>query len=292
MDRRFLTVLLGSLILAFVVSTVFYQITARASGAGSGRTKEPSRDLVVAARPLSIGIPVAALDLRVQQVPASAFPKGGFGKLEDVIGRPVISNVLEGEPILEGRLAARGSGLGLAAVIPVGMRAVTVRVNDVTAVAGFVLPGMRVDVLVTGRPPGSNGTYTTTCLQDILVLSAGQTMQADGKGQTIQAPSVTLLATPRDAEYLALANQDGHVQLVLRNGGDRGIEKPPGVKTAQLFGIKGGPDDSGAPVRPVAVRRPVQRTAAAEPRPSPQHAEVVVLRGNKRTVEPVPDGSR
>ena len=89
-----LTVLLGSLVLALVVSTVFYQITARASGAGSGRTKEPSRDLIVAARPLSIGIPVTALDVRVQAAPASTFPKGGFGKAEDVIGRPVSATFL------------------------------------------------------------------------------------------------------------------------------------------------------------------------------------------------------
>ena len=99
--------------------------------------------------------------------------------------------------MLEGRLAAKGSGLGLAPTIPVGMRAVTVRVNDVAGVAGFVLPGMRVDVLVTGQPPTADGDMTTTVLQNMLVLSAGTTMQADARGQAIQAPTVTLLATPR-----------------------------------------------------------------------------------------------
>ena len=109
----------------------------------------------MAARPLSVGVTVKPADIKLGKIPAAAFPKGAFGKAEEVIDRPVISNILMDEPMLEGRLAARGSGLGLAPIIPVGMRAVTVRVNDVTGIAGFVLPGMRVDVLVTGRPPNS-----------------------------------------------------------------------------------------------------------------------------------------
>src|SRR5450432_1796138 len=125
MDRRFLTVLGVSLLFALVISSVFYQMTARAGGS---KKVEPT-------------------DIKLGKIPSSAFPKNAFGKAEEVIDRPVISNVLMDEPILEGRLAARGSGLGLAPIIPVGMRAVTVRVNDVSGIAGFVLPGMRVDIL-------------------------------------------------------------------------------------------------------------------------------------------------
>src|SRR4029077_17493732 len=127
----------------------------------------------------------------------------------------VISNMLLEEPIMEGRLAPKGSGLGLAPTIPVGMRAVTVRVHDVAGVAGFVLPGMRVDVLVTGRPPNAEGTITNTVLQNMLVLAAAQTIQADSRGQAIQAPTVTILATPDQAETLTLANSEGRIQLVL-----------------------------------------------------------------------------
>ena len=155
MDRRFLTVLGVSLLFALVISSVFYQMTARAGGS---KKVEPTdmRDIVVAARPLSVGVTVKPADIKLSKIPSSAFPKGAFGKAEEVIDRPVISNVLMDEPILDGRLAVRGSGLGLAPIIPVGMRAVTVRVNDVSGIAGFVLPGMRVDILVTGRPPSSD----------------------------------------------------------------------------------------------------------------------------------------
>src|SRR5260370_37179885 len=182
MDRRFLTVLGVSLLFALVISTVFYQMTAHA---GQGKISDGGgdmRDIVVASRPLGVGTSVRATDVKLSKVPASAFPKGAFSKPEEVIDRPVTGAILLDEPLLEGRLAIRGSGVGLAPIIPVGMRAVSVRVNDVAGVTGFVLPGMRVDVLVTGRPPEMTGTVTTTCLQNILVLSAGTTIQADGKG--------------------------------------------------------------------------------------------------------------
>src|ERR1700723_1721909 len=154
------------------------------------------KDVVVATRPLGVGWMIKPADVKIEKVPSDAFPKGAFAKVEDVLDRPVISNVLLDEPILEGRLAAKGSGLGMAPTIPVGMRAVTVRVNDVAGVAGFVLPGMHVDVLVTGRPPSEAGDMTTTCLQNVLVLSAGQVMQPDAAGRAMPSATVTLLATP------------------------------------------------------------------------------------------------
>src|SRR5438874_2272946 len=198
MDRRFITVLGVSLVFALVVSSVFYQMTARSSSGTKKVDLSDQKDVVVTARPLGVGVMVKPADIKVVKMPASAFPKGGFSKVEDVLDRPVISPVLLDEPILDGRLAAKGSGLGLAPTIPVGMRGVTVRVNDVAGVAGFVLPGMRVDVLVTGRPPNADGTITNTVLQNVTVLSAGQVMQADGRGQAIQAPTVTLLVNPED----------------------------------------------------------------------------------------------
>src|ERR1700722_1860959 len=207
MDRRFLTVLGVSLVFALVVSSVFYQMTARSSSAKRVEATD-QKDVVVATRPLGVGWMIKPADVKIDKVPSDAFPKGAFAKVEEVLDRPVISNILLDEPILEGRLAVKGSGLGLAPTIPVGMRAVTVRVNDVASVAGFVLPGMRVDVLVTGRPPSENGDITSTALQNVLVLSAGQTIQADARGQAIQAPSVTLLVTPEQAETLTLAGND------------------------------------------------------------------------------------
>src|ERR1700722_13147119 len=252
MDRRFLTVLGVSLVFALVVSSLLYQMTARSSSAKKVEATD-QKDVVVATRPLGVGWMIKPADVKIDKVPADAFPKGAFNKVEDVLDRPVISNVLLDEPILEGRLAAKGSGLGLAPTIPVGMRAVTVRVNDVAGVAGFVLPGMKVDVLVTGHPPnGGDGTETSTCLQNMLVLSAGQTMTPDSRGQTIQAPTVTLLVDPEQAETLTLANSEGHIQLVLRNSSDSTIEKTTGRFVSELYGS---PREPVAPVTQEAAPR-------------------------------------
>jgi pilus assembly protein CpaB len=294
MDRRFLTVLGVSLVFALVISSVFYQMTARAGSTKKGPEATDLRDVVVAAKPLSVGTTVKPADIKLAKIPAVAFPKGAFAKPEEVIDRPLISNILMDEPILEGRLAARGSGLGLAPVIPVGMRAVTVRVNDVSGISGFVLPGMRVDVLVTGQPPAGSGTVTVTPLQNMLVLSAGTSMQPDSKGQAIQAATVTLLATPEQAETLTLANNEGRIQLVLRNGSDQTIEKPPGREVAELYGGRAvhKPAASDAPA-PRQRPRPVETVAAvAPPPPPPPPDQIVVIRGTQKSVEVVGVGGK
>lgn len=292
MDRRFLTVLGVSLLFALVISSIFYQMTARA---GSPKKNEVTdqRDVVVAARPLSVGTTVKPADIKLAKVPAAAFPKGAFSKPEEVIDRPVMSNILIDEPVLEGRLAARGSGLGLAPIIPVGMRAVTVRVNDVTGIAGFVLPGMRVDVLVTGRPPNVDGTVTVTPLQNMLVLSAGTAVQPDQRGNAIPAATVTLLATPEQAETLTLANNEGRIQLVLRNGSDQNIEKTEGREVSELYGVRAArkkpakPADDGD-IAPRPKPRPAPAVvAAAPPPPPPPPDQIVVIRGTQKSVEVV-----
>jgi pilus assembly protein CpaB len=290
MDRRFLTVLGVSLVFALIVSSVFYQMTARSNGP---KKVDPTdqRDLVVATRPLGVGVMIKPADVKISKIPTDAFPKGGFAKVEDVLDRPVISNILLEEALLEGRLAAKGSGLGLAPTIPVGMRAVSVRVNDVAGVAGFVLPGMRVDVLVTGRPPSDSGDVTSTVLQNILVLSAGQTIQADARGQAIQAPTVTLLVDPQQAETLTLANTEGHIQLVLRNSSDQTIEKTTGRYVSELYGgVRRAPSDAVPAPKPRP--KPVV-TAQAPPPPvrivPPPPDQVVVIRGTTKTVEVIPN---
>jgi pilus assembly protein CpaB len=283
-----------SIVLALVVSAVFYQMSARGA---RGKAKQVEfRDLVTAAQPLPVGTAVRREELKITRVPLDMFPRGGFSKVEEVIDRPVVSNVLLDEPVLEGRLAARGSGMGLAPIIPPGMRAVSVRVNDVVGVAGFVLPGMRVDVLVTGRPPNFNGTITNTVLQNIVVLSAGQILQPESRGQAINTPVVTLLVTPEQAETLTLAGNEGRIQLVLRNGADQGTEKTPGRETGDLFGFHKNKVEEPAKVpapRPRALAVPVP-VAAAPPAAVPD--EVVMIRGIQRTVEAVgtkksPEGS-
>ncbi|HTB14709.1 MAG TPA: Flp pilus assembly protein CpaB [Bryobacteraceae bacterium] len=294
MDRRFLTVLGVSLVFALVVSSVFYQMTARSNSAKRVEATD-QKDVVVATRPLGVGWMIKPQDVKIEKVPGDAFPKGAFNKVEDVLDRPVISNVLLDEPILDGRLAAKGSGLGLAPTIPVGMRAVTVRVNDVAGIAGFVLPGMKVDVLVTGHPPNGDGTMTTTCLQNMLVLSAGTTMTPDPRGQTINAPTVTLLVDPEQAETLTLANSEGRIQLVLRNSSDQTIEKTSGRFVSELYGSARKP----VPTKPEAAPRPKKQVEVARapapppvivapPPPPPPPDQIVVIRGTTRTVEVMP----
>ena len=292
MDRRFLTVLGVSLVFALVVSSIFYQLTA---GRSSPKVDTQMKEVIVAGRPLQIGTTIKPADLKVTKTAANSYPKGAFERVEDVIDRPVISNILMDEPVLEGRLAARGSGVGIAPVIPVGMRAVSVRVNDVVGVAGFVLPGMKVDVLVTGRPPNMEGTLTTTVLQNILVLSAGQTVQADANGQTINAPTVTLLVLPEQAEILALAGNEGRIQLVLRNSTDQGVAPTPGRDLRELYRRGQAPKPEWTEPQPRAAKPAVKRVeVAVAPPPAPPASrvdEIVMIRGTRRTVEVVGQSS-
>lgn len=297
---------------ALVVSAIFYQLTARAgTTAGKAPEAKDMKDVVVAAKPLSLGTTIKPGDVKVNKVSLEQFPKGAFSKVEEVMDRPVVSNILLDEPIITGRLGERGSGLGIAPIIPVGMRAVTVRVSEVIGVAGFVLPGMRVDVLVTGRPPDSAETVTTTVLQNIVVVSAGQTYQPDSRGQAINASTVTLLVTPEQAELLTLAGNEGRIQLVLRNGSDHGIEKTSGRQVAELFGRAGGSkgkrraesggregDPEAPPARP-SRPRPVTVAAAAPPPPvvpsappPPPPDEIITFRGTVRAVETVNGGKK
>jgi pilus assembly protein CpaB len=297
MDRRFLTVLGVSLVFALVVSSVFYQMTARSNSPSDAPVASDEIDVVVAARPLGVGVMVKTPDIKLVKMPTSALPKGAFTKVEEVLNRPVISNILLDEPILDGRLAAKGSGLGLAPTIPMGMRAVTVRVNDVAGVAGFVLPGMHVDVLVTGTPPSGTATMTNTVLQNMLVLSAGKELQADARGNAMPTPTVTLMASPAEAETLTLANSEGRIQLVLRNSSDQEVADTNGSFTEELYGARKRPKVSSEPAPNPAPRRrsvptePVLIAGPVVPPPPPPPPaappEIVVIRGTQRSVEVV-----
>jgi len=293
MDRRLLTVLGVSLVFALVVTSVLFQFLARSSPRKVEQTD--TKDIVLTTRPLSVGTVIKPADIKIGKIPAEAFPKGGFSKVEDVLDRGVISNMLLEEAILDGRLAPKGSGLGLAPTIPVGMRAVTVRVNDVASVAGYVLPGMHVDVLVTGRPPGGEGDMTTTCLQNMLVLLAGQALQPDSRGQAIQAPTVTLLATPDQAETLTLANIDGHIQLILRNSTDAEVEQTPGRYIEELYSANRKKPAPAPSEEPKPRPKPVQTAQVVAPPPPPPAPppppppdQIVVFRGTTKSVETLP----
>ncbi len=228
--------------------------------------------VVMAARDLAIGTLIKDGDLKAAPW-AGSVPKGAMVKKEMAIGRGVIVAMWEGEPVMENRLASTGAGGGLAAIIPPGMRAVAVRVDDIVGVAGFVMPGMRVDVLISGTPPGAQaaaGPKVKTILQSIQVLSAGQNYQKDNEGKPTVVPVVNLLVTPEQAEVLSLASKETRIQLVLRNPLDTQASKPPGVAMAGLF------SDGEAAPKPAAAAVAVHRRAVAvaeiEP-PAPKPAE-------------------
>ena len=292
-ERRFLVVVTISLAWAAIVAGVFYRM---ASGAGGRARAEGQKQIVVAASALPLGATLSRESLKLRGVPESMVPPGAILKIDDALERPVISPIQADEPVVEARLAAKGSGLGLAPLIPSGMRAISVRVNDVAGVAGFILPGMRVDVLVTGRPANQQDTVTRTVLQDIQVLSAGQTIQADGKSQSITTPVVTLLVNPREAEAVTLANTEGHIQLVLRNSTDRQVAATGGRRLTEIFGAV--PAETAA-ARPAPARPPsaaaapeserAREVAVAKPplvavRP-PEEDRIVVIHGKNRTIE-------
>ena len=291
LDRRFLIVVGCSLLWAFLVASLFYRV---AGSGGKARAAAPGKPLVVAAQALAFGSSIGADSVKIIQVPENLFPKGGFSRKEDVVERTVVSAIEPDEPVVEVRIAPRGSGVGLAPMIPSGLRAIAVRVNDVVGVAGFVLPGMRVDVLVTGRPPGINDTVTTTVLQNIPVLSAGQTIQADTQGKPISTTVVTLLVDPPQAEALTLAITEGHIQLVLRNNSDQQVAPTPGRQSRDLYSL----EPRAAPVAPKAVvvhppralpAAPPHAPAAAKPAspvPTPRPDEIMMIRGNQKSVEP------
>ncbi len=258
--------LIGVLIFAFVVSAgasfILYRVI---SSRISMQQQAPQTQILVAARNLPIGTLIKDVDVKLVDWSGSV-PAQALTKQEDTIGRGVVAEIYEGEPLLESRLAARGAGAGLAAIIPSGMRAVAVRVNDVTSLAGYVTPGMRVDILILGTPPNANqsqlGTQTKTLLQNIAILSAGQQIQKDAEGKPIPVTVVNVLVTPEQAEILSLASQDARIQLVLRNPLDTEQAKTTGTAMARIWA-----GQPGMPVSPAVAPRPRLVKARLAPPP-------------------------
>jgi len=228
--------------------------------------------IVVAAGPLPWGTRLEPANLRVLPWASETSVPGMFTRIEDCVNRVITASVIENEPILEGKLAPKDTLAGLPATIPEGMRALSVAVNEVVGVAGFVLPGSVVDVLVTGGPASGSGgnSLTRTILERVRVLAAGQRVAQDEKGTPQTVPVITLLVTPEEANRLTMASTEGRIQLALRNTIDTKQANPPVVYRATVF---------GAPPRPSAG-------PAAAPAPAPQRpaVDVEVYRGDKREV--------
>lgn len=209
----------------------------------------PSRTVVVASRNLPAGSIVRREDVKTVGWPGSAVPDGFAVQAGEVVGRGLIVEVRENEPLLDWKLAQREAGGGLSITIPEGMRAVSVKVDEVVGVAGFVLPGTRVDVLVTVMP-GTDRTQTTTriILQNVRAVASDQRYQQDIDGEPRYMTVVTLLVTPEEAEALTLAATEGRIQLALRNTLDSAEIDTRGRRITSLVAAPGG-GGSPAPAR-------------------------------------------
>jgi pilus assembly protein CpaB len=258
-----------------------YQYMQNGGPKGSPAASIPTSAVIVAAQDLQIGASLRQEDLRAIQWPSNAVPAGAFGKPEDLIGRGLIMPVMTNEPFLPSKLASKEAGAGLPPVIPEGFRALSVRVNEVIGVAGYVLPGTRVDVVATVVPtPNQIDVTSKVILTNVQVLAAGTKIEQDEKNKPIQVTVVTLLVNPDEAEKLTLASTEGKIQLALRNPLDKTAPVTTGIKPALLMG-------TGAPVRRVAsasTGRKLQPQVAPAPVAVPT---VEIIRGDKRSQEVV-----
>jgi pilus assembly protein CpaB len=243
----------------------------------------PTQPVVVAATDLQLGAELKADDLQVVQFPAGQTPEGAFSKASDIVGRGVIVPLVKNEPVLAAKLASKEAGAGLPPIIPEGMRAVSVRVDEVVGVAGYVLPGTRVDVLATANPTDHRADTTTkVILSNVQVLTAGTRIEQDQENKPMQVTVVTLVVNPEQAEHLALASTEGKIQLALRNPLDQGSPQTPGIKTAALVGgVRAAPRQYASAPRASKPGQAVTMT----PAPVAVVPTVEIIRGDKRSTE-------
>ena len=269
--NRLLLIGVVALALGALVSLGVYQnLKSKTS-----RDTRPGVDAVVAAGDIQVGAKLSDGDVRVVHYPDGSMPPNIFHAKSEVVGRGVILPISQGEFILPSKLAGENAGYGLPGLIPPGMRAMSVRVNEVVSVAGFVLPGTRVDVLLTGTPGGSGDQQTTTVLENVAVIATGQKLERNSAGEPQSSPVITLLVSPDDAQRLTLASTEGRIQLVLRNPLDTRQQDLNSVSTGSLY-------RRGAAPIPVAVTKPRPKRTTVEAPPAPTVYSIEVIRGNKK----------
>jgi len=268
MNKRFIGVLGFAFVVASVASLLLYRVLVNRPQ--PAKAAQASVQITLATRDIDVGNIIKEDDVHLADWPG-AVPAGAITKVQDVVGRGVTTTIFAKEPIIESRLAPKGAGGGLAAMIPPGMRAFAVRVNEVIGVSGFVVTGMHVDVLISGQKPAGDpkiGTMTKTLMQNIEVLSAGQDYKKDAEGKPIMVQVVNLCVTPEQAEQLSLASNQTVVQLVLRNPMDREVAKTSGTALEYLF---------------TGVKPKLEAAPPPRPRPAPEPVKVVVAPPKKDT---------
>ncbi len=275
-SRLALTFILA-LVLALAASYLVYRQLSSATP-----VEARGQQVVIAAADLPIGTPLTAEDLALARWPTSDLPTGTAMDKDALIGRPLIYPVFKGEPILTSKLALEGSGAGLSAVIDEGMRAVSIRVDEVVAVAGFVVAGTHVDVMLTGNPGSGEEQLTQTILEDVQVLAAGQSIQPDAEGKPQRVNVVTFLCTPEDAAKVILAASEGRIQLVLRNAVEKEDEEQLTKKDLPKVGRRELYAGAAPPPRPAVTRRapPPPPPAPIAP-PEPEPVSIMMIRGSQ-----------
>lgn len=282
-NKRTAIVLSVAVLMAAIASLGVYRIVQKMPA------KQPevtTVQVVVAAHPLQLGTRLTSDHVKLVSWPAASQVPGAFPKIEDVVNRGVISGIAENEPLTENKLAPLEAGAGLPPSIPPGMRAISVKVNEVVGVAGFVVPGTRVDVMVTlSNRKQEQDSLTRIVVSNAQVLTAGTRYDQEKakEGTPIPSTVVTLLVTPDDGERIALAASEGQIMLALRNPLDTDPVATNGVRTAGLFG--GGPAPAPKPSFPRAKAAPVKAEPAPEPPPPPRPYTVEAIRGQKRSEE-------
>jgi pilus assembly protein CpaB len=276
--------MIGGLALA-VGLLVSYSVFNRLK-ALTGGNNERSVQVVVAANDILVGSKLADRDVRLATFPQSSVPPTAFSRKSQVLGRGAVLPMSQGDFILPSKLAAEEAGAGLPSMIPPGMRAVSVRVNDVVSVAGFVQPGTRVDVLSTGNQGSGNERQTTTVLENVAVIAVGRSLlDRNGASDTQNAGVITLLVSPDDAQKLTLASQEGRIQLALRNPLDTKKGGTGATRTSSLY-----PGEAPHPAETKSKVHKIVAKAAPPSAPAPYHVEMI--RGSKRDETKFPDENK
>ncbi len=233
--------------------------------------------VVVATHDLDVGQQLADPDLKLVAMPATSIPQGAFRDTKELVGRGVVLPMQANEIVLNTKIAGSDEKAGLPALIKPGMRAVSVKVNDVVSVAGFVVPGTHVDVIVTGAPTNTSdlaNVTTTTVLQNVTVLAAGKKLQRDNDGKPQDVPVITLLVSPSDAQLLTLASAEGRIQLALRNPTDVVKSQTAAVRNAAIY---------GQTTPAAAPKMKMARVVKDKPKPTVEPTyNVEIIRGEKR----------
>ncbi|MGI8837465.1 MAG: Flp pilus assembly protein CpaB [Pyrinomonadaceae bacterium] len=290
-NKRFFIVLAGALIFGLLAAVSVSRYLSNAQAFSRDMTT-----VAVAKVAIPIGTKIIPEQVMMVQFSKESTPDGAFNSPDKLAGRVAVVNIAAREPITETRLAPEGTAGGLSAVIPEGYRAMTVKVDDVVGISGFIMPGTLVDVVVVIHPDdtrAAQGPISKIVLQNIKVLANGQNIdQPENQRDANTVKAVTLQVTPEQAEKLALASSEGRLQLVMRNSIDQGDEQTTGINKRSLLG---GDHATPAPEpgslkseQPKSESRPVTRRVAPAPTeakpatPPPPRATVEMIEGAKK----------